>query len=150
MLGERCQVSTSLDDKGRIALPARLRHKINDAGIESLVLTCVDGGIRAFTPDYFAQRVEGPFQDRDPFDPVAQAYFHAVLADAEDCAVDPQGRLRIPNRLRQDAGLDRECVLISVMQWIELWDPARWEATRQQAIHEYARARKQALPATKG
>ena len=64
--------------------------------------------------------------------------------------MDPQGRLRIPNRLRQDAGLDRECVLISVMQWIELWDPARWEATRQQAIHEYARARQQALPATKG
>lgn len=135
-----------MDDKGRIALPARLRHKLQEAGVDSLVLTCVDGGIRAFTPEYFAQRVEGPFQDRDPFDPAAQAYFHAVLADAEDCGLDAQGRMRIPPRLRQDAGLERECVLISVMQWIELWEPARWEQTRGQAIADYARARQQPPP----
>lgn len=135
-----------MDDKGRIALPARLRHKLQEAGVDTLVLTCVDGGIRAFTHEYFAQRVEGPFQDRDPFDPTAQAYFHAVLADAEDCSIDAQGRMRIPSRLRQDAGLDKDCVLISVMQWIELWEPARWEQTRGQAIADYARARQQPPP----
>lgn len=132
-----------MDDKGRIALPARLRHKLQEAGVDALVLTCVDGGIRAFTPEYFAQRIEGPFHDRDPFDPTAQAYFHAVLADAEDCGLDNQGRLRIPTRLRQDAGLERECVLISVMQWIELWEPSRWEQVRGQAIADYARVRQQ-------
>ncbi|MCB9761942.1 MAG: hypothetical protein H6739_19110 [Alphaproteobacteria bacterium] len=141
MLGERCQVTTSLDGKGRISLPARLRHKLNDEGINALVLTCVDGGIRAFTPRYFAERIEGPFNDRDPFDPDAQAYFHAVLADAEDCAVDAQGRLRIPTRLREEAGLEKECVLISIMQWFELWEPERWAETQSSAKRSYAQAR---------
>lgn len=141
MLGERCQVTTTLDEKGRIALPARLRHKLKEAGIDALVLTCVDGGIRAFAPQFFAERIEGPFQDQDPFSPNAQAYFHAVLADAEDCAMDQQGRVRIPNRLRDDAGLERDCVLISVMQWIEIWSPERWNEVRSRAKLDYARVR---------
>lgn len=148
MLGERCQVRTSLDAKGRIGLPARLRHKLKDAGIDALVLTCVDGGIRAFPPEYFAERIEGPYAERDPFDPSAQAYFHAVLADAEDCTVDGQGRVRIPARLRDDARLTKEVIVISVMQWLELWDPDEWEAVRARAKSDYTRIRSTPPPST--
>ncbi|MCB9796200.1 MAG: hypothetical protein H6741_26180 [Alphaproteobacteria bacterium] len=105
------------------------------------MLTVVDGGIRGFTPQFFADRIEGPFEDMDPFDPDAQAYFHAVLADAEDCAVDAQGRIRIPTRLREEAGLEKELVLISIMQWIELWDADRWAETRADAKQAYKRSR---------
>lgn len=146
MLGERCQVTTTLDGKGRLALPARLRHRLKDEGIGALVLTCVDGGIRAFTPGYFAERVEGPYMERGPFDADAQAYFHAVLADAEDCSVDSQGRMRIPARLRDEAGLDKEVVVISVMQWLEFWDAEVWAKVRAQAKKDYARVRAGASP----
>ncbi len=133
MLGERCQVRFKLDDKGRMGLPARLKHKLKDAGINALVLTYFDGGIKAYTPAWFAKRIEEPIAARDPFDPDVQVLHHAVLADAEDCAVDGQGRLRIPARLREECGLEGECVLISILDWIEVWPADAWEARRGEA-----------------
>jgi MraZ protein len=133
MLGERCQVSIKLDDKGRIALPARLRHKLKDAGINALVFTYFDGGIKAYTPAWFETRIEGPIAERDPFDPDVQVLHHAVLAEAEDCSVDGQGRVRIPSRLLEACGLSDECVLLSILDWVELWSPERWEARRIEA-----------------
>ena len=136
MLGERCQVSIKLDDKGRIALPARLRHKLKDTGINALVLTFFDGCIKAYTPSFFAERIEAPIADRDPFDLEVQLLHHAVLAEAEDCSVDGQGRVRIPIRLRDECGLDGDCVLISILDWVEIWPLDRWEKRRREAREE--------------
>jgi MraZ protein len=146
MLGERCQVTSALDSKGRIGLPAKLRHKIKESGINALVLTCVDGGIRGFTPDYFATRIEGPYADADPFDPAAQAYFYAVLADAETCTIDAQGRIRIPARLREQAGLDKDVRVISILHWLEFWSPAAWESAQADARKSYRANRARPAP----
>ena len=138
MLNERCQVTTSLDAKGRLALPAKLRHKLEEQGIDALVLTCdVDGGLKGFTLDYWQEHVEGPMRNRSPFDRSAQPYLYAILADAEDVSVDRQGRMRVPARLRGRAGLERELVFVSIMDWIELWAPQAWEARQSRARHAY-------------
>ena len=139
MLGERCQVTIKLDEKGRVALPARLRRKLKEAGINAVVLTFFDGGIRGFSPTHFVERIEGPIAERDPFDPETQLLHHAVLAGAEDCPVDGQGRIRLPARLREECGLDSEAILISMLDWIEIWPPERWEARRKQALEARAR-----------
>ncbi|MCP4804090.1 MAG: hypothetical protein GY913_04155 [Proteobacteria bacterium] len=137
MLGERCQVTTSLDGKGRLGLPAKLRHKLKENGINALVLTCVDGGIKAFSRDYWREHVEQPYAAKSPFDRGAQAYFYSVLADAEDASVDGQGRVRIPPRLREQASLEGRCVVISLMDWIEIWDPEQWELVQARARDAY-------------
>ena len=141
MFGEYCQVRSTLDAKGRLGLPAKLRHAIGSEGIDVLVLNCVDGAIRAFTPGYFRDRVEGPFRERSPFDPEAQSYYYTVLADAESCNIDGQGRIRIPQRLQELAGLDRECVVVSIMDWVEIWNPEQWEEARKRASFGFARGR---------
>ncbi len=146
MLGERCQVEIKLDGKGRIALPARLRKRLKDEGIEMLVLTCYDGGIRGFLPADFEERVERPIAALDPFDPEAQDLHHTVLAGAEDCPVDAQGRLRVPAHLRDEAGLTRDCVLHSLLDWIELWDSEAW-AARRAAARAAREERRQRRPA---
>jgi MraZ protein len=138
MLRERCQLTIKLDDKGRIALPARLRRKLKEAGINAVVLTFFDGGIRGFSPAHFVDRIERPIAERDPFDPETQLLHHAVLAGSEDCPVDSQGRIRLPPRLREECELGTEVVLISILDWIEIWPPARWEARRRQALAQRA------------
>ena len=139
MLGERCQVTIKLDEKGRLALPARLRRKLKEAGINAIVLTFFDGGIRGFAPAHFVERIEGPIANRDPFDPETQLLHHAVLAGAEDCSIDGQGRVRLPVRLREECGLGSEVTLISMLDWIEIWPTERWEARRKQALEARAR-----------
>lgn len=148
MLRERCQVTIKLDDKGRIALPARLRRKLKEAGINAVVLTFFDGGIRGFSPAHFVDRIERPIAERDPFDPETQLLHHAVLAGSEDCPVDSQGRIRLPPRLREECELGTEVVLISILDWIEIWPPARWEARRRQALAQ--RAQKALVQNTSG
>ncbi|MED5370460.1 MAG: hypothetical protein VX899_05585 [Myxococcota bacterium] len=150
MLGERFQLTSSLDNKGRLALPARLRTQLQEAGIDELVLTCVDGGVRAFTPEDFATRIEGPYADADPFDPDAQAYFYTVLADAESCRIDGQGRIRVPTRLREQAGLIKEVKVLSMLRWVELWNPSNFAAVQAKAREDYRRRREERKQAQQG
>ncbi|GEM_PF-994839 len=147
MLGERCQVTTTVDDKGRIALPARLRHKLRDAGINGLVLATFDGSLKLYPPGYFRERVEAPIAGMDPFDPQVQILHHAILAGASDCAVDKQGRLRIPVELRDEAGfgVGSEVVLISMLDWIEVFDKKAWIERRRFARAHRNKARAEVL-----
>lgn len=133
MLGERCQVEIKLDGKGRIALPARMRKRLKHEGIQTLVLTHFDGGIRAYLAQDFERLVEAPLRELDPFDPDAQDLHHLILAGAEDCAIDAQGRLRIPPLLREEAGLAGPVILHSILDWFELWDADAWRARLAEA-----------------
>ena len=142
MLGERCQVEIKLDAKGRIALPARMRKRLQDEGIKKLVLTFYDGGIRAFLEEDFRTLVEDPVRQLDPFDPEAQDLHHTVLAGAEDCPVDSQGRLRIPAHLRDEAGITRDIVLHSILDWLEIWDLQAWRARKAEARRGRAERRR--------
>jgi MraZ protein len=136
-----------LDGKGRIALPARLRHKLRDAGIHGLVLTTFDGSLKLYPPEYFRAHVEEPIARMDPFDAQVQILHHAILAGATDCPVDKQGRLRIPAELREEAGLEAGCevVLISMLDWIEIFEKRAWQERRAFARTHRNRARAEVL-----
>ncbi len=130
MLGERCQVTITLDDKGRFAFPAHLRRKMKESGVDELVLTNFDGGIRGYTPDYFAARIEDPIRALNPFDPDTTRLQRAYLWGADTCKIDGQGRVRVPQMLREECGLSGECILVSVLDWIEIWSIKRYQEAR--------------------
>lgn len=144
MARERILANTTLDPKGRIALPAALRHKLQSDGVDTLVLTFFDGAIRAYPVAWFEEHIEGPIAARDPFDPQTQVLHHAVLAGAEDMPVDAQGRLRIPKRLQEEAGLTSDVVVFSMLYWIEIWDARAWQDRRADALRQRARAHRSA------
>lgn len=147
MLGERCQVTTTLDDKGRLALPARLRHKLRDAGINGLVLATIDGSLKLYLPGFFRERVEAPIAEMDPFDPETQILHHAILAGATDCPVDKQGRLRVPAALQDEAGFGpgSEVILHSILDWVEVFSVEAWAERRTFARSQRDRVRAEKL-----
>ncbi len=102
--------------------------------MDGLVLTFYDGAIRAYRPEDFERCVEEPIAKLDPFDPRSIELQHVFLACAEDCKVDTQGRLRIPEGLREEAGLSREVVLHTMLDFIELWDSDRWKERRRTVL----------------
>ena len=111
-----------------------MRHKLAAEGIDELVATCYDeGAIRLYDEEYFREHVEGWVDERDPNEPEVEDYIHSVLAGAESVSVDKQGRVRIPPRLREDAGIERHCVVISLLHRIEVWEPEAWERRRSEA-----------------
>ncbi len=128
MVRVRCQAEATVDEKGRLALPAALRRAYDDAGIGALVLTHHQGAIWGFTPQDFEEKVEKPLSERDPFDHEVIDFTHALLAPAHDAEIDGAGRIRVPPHLRRLAGIERDVVLNSVVGRVEIWDRDRWEA----------------------
>lgn len=112
----------TLDDKGRVILPARFRERL--AG--GLVFApgqdrCID----VYPVATFERRVEElrelPREDRQ-----VRAYLRTFLAGAHQDAPDSQGRVTVPPRLREYAGLDRELTVVGADEKVEIWDRTAW------------------------
>jgi MraZ protein len=141
MLKVRCQAVASVDVKGRLSLPAQLRRSLEVNRVNSLVLCCYRGAIWGWTPEDYERSVESRMEGLDPFAPDVVDFVHAVLAVTEEVDVDGAGRIRLPQELRDLAGITKDVRVFSVLDRIEVWDVDRW-AQRFQA----ARDRSPALP----
>lgn len=137
MLGELFQVDVTLDGKGRLVLPARLRKKLDAAGLTTLILMYVPGmSIFGFTEEEWQRQVVGRLKNADPFNPKVMTFAHGMIAGASTVDVDSQGRILIPPKLRDKAGLHRAIVLQGLMDRIEIWDAERWQAREREAEAE--------------
>ena len=115
----------TLDDKKRMALPKRVREQIEEP--ETLFVTPgPDQCLWLYTQAGLEQLAEK--LDRAPAtDAEARVFRRLYFAQTEAVDVDRIGRILIPERLIQFAGLRHEVVLIGVRDHLELWDAQRWQ-----------------------
>ncbi|MCO4772665.1 MAG: division/cell wall cluster transcriptional repressor MraZ [Deltaproteobacteria bacterium] len=123
MFQVRGQFDVKMDAKGRVALPARLRERIVAAS-EGLVLTHYEGCIQGFTASRW-RKMERRFLGVSPFDRASRAFLLAFVAGAAEVTLDASGRINIPPALRRQAGLDKQCVVLSYLGTLEIWNPDR-------------------------
>jgi MraZ protein len=119
--------SYQLDPKGRISLPARFR----EAFAEGAVLTLgQDGCLFCFPRAEWEARSREihalPLSHAD-----ARAYARMFFGKAEAVDLDAQGRLLIPQRLRGEAGIRKETVVLGVFDRMEIWDKDAHERYEQ-------------------
>lgn len=113
----------TLDSKGRVILPARFRDRL-DGG---LVFTPgQDRCIAVYPQAVFERRVE-EMRERPRQDSQYRAVQRVFLARAHQQTPDGQGRVTIPQRLREYAGLDRELAVVGADERVEIWDRQAWE-----------------------
>ncbi len=100
------------------------------------VLVCIvhRDHLRIYTKRDFRDHVEGPLLGRDSFDPVVERQQRMRLGFAVEVTVDSQGRLLVPQNLRTRAGLERDVVLMSMAERLELWDQGRLDAWMDAAM----------------
>jgi len=126
--------SHNLDTKGRLAIPAKFRGTLADG----LVVTRgIDRCLSAYPLSAWqtlAERVSA----LSISDPDARQFKRMVFAEAMDEELDGQGRIVLPPELRRYAGIAREAVVVGMNTYIEIWDPARWEAMSAAAEDEGA------------
>ncbi len=127
LLGE---YQLSLDDKGRLSVPAALRTSLRDLyGPEdgTLVATKYFEHCLVVYPQPVWRDIEAQLL-KLPNDPPSRAFLRQFCASATVCNLDRQGRILIPLKLRQYAGVTSEALVIGMMRKLELWSPERWEA----------------------
>ena len=113
----------SLDAKGRLIMPAKLRQ---DMGDKFIVTKGLDGCLFAFSQEEwlnFETKLKAlPLSDRN-----ARNFVRFFLSGATECELDKQGRFLIPNNLRNSAGLEKEVIIIGVGTRLEIWNKNTWE-----------------------
>lgn len=120
------QYEHAIDDKARLAIPARFRADLADG----LYLTAgVDRCLQILTPQAWQVTAEG-IANLPWLNPDARQVQRNLFALATHLVPDRLGRIVIPPYLRNHAGLNTEVVVAGVFDRIEVWDRAAWERLR--------------------
>lgn len=107
-----------LDPKGRISLPARFREALADGAYLTLGQ---DGCLFCFPRAEWEARA-GEVRALPLSDAGARAYSRVFFGQAEAVELDSQGRLLVPQRLRNEVGIGKEAVVVGVSDRMEIWD----------------------------
>ncbi|MCM3510193.1 division/cell wall cluster transcriptional repressor MraZ [Rothia sp. P100] len=113
-----------LDVKGRVILPAKFREQL-EPGV--ILTRGQERCIYVFTVAEF-ERIHEQLRSAPLSSKQARDYIRVFLSGASDEALDKQGRVTIPQNLREYAGLTRELTVIGAGSRAEIWDSAAWAA----------------------
>lgn len=114
--------SRTLDEKGRLLLPAKLA-----AGkIKRLyVLKGFEGCLSVYLQDEFEKLMQN-LQSLDYGDPEKRAYIRLASASVNELEVDSHGRILLGRSLLKDYGLSNDVTIIGVLDHLEIWDPTAY------------------------
>lgn len=116
------QYQHSLDDKGRLTIPARFRDMLEKG---AYVTQGFDRNLMVLTEDYF-QQVYARVMAMNLTDSTARLLRRLILSTAYPVEVDRAGRILLPQGLRQYIGLDGDAVIVGQGEYFEVWSPATW------------------------
>ncbi len=116
--------SHNIDAKGRLAIPAKFRGELTDGVV---VTRGIDRCLSVYPLAAWATLAER-ISALSISDPDARQFKRMVFAEAMDELLDGQGRIVVPPELRRYAEIDRETVVVGMNTYLEIWNPARWEA----------------------
>lgn len=123
----------TIDPKGRIIIPARFRDHIRAGGGEGVMVSNMDGALYGYTfNEWFAiekKILSAKSQNMRQF----KRFF---LGNACECSCDKQGRILLPPSLREYAELEKEIVLVGVLDHFEIWSRDRWDGQNQKMEKE--------------
>ncbi len=113
----------SIDVKGRLIIPSKFREIL---GEDFVITKGLDGCLFVYPQEEwktFENKLRTlPLTNKD-----ARTFTRFFLGSAVDGGLDKQGRVLISSALRNFAGLDKEVVLVGVLDRIEIWDKAKWD-----------------------
>ncbi len=115
----------SIDSKGRLTIPARFRDAL-EGGV--VVTRGLDGCLWAYPRSEWEILAE-KLAKLPTSNKAARNFSRFMFSSAFDSIPDRQGRVLIPQKLRDYAGIDNETAVIGVMNRVEIWNPAKWSET---------------------
>lgn len=118
------EFSHALDEKGRLAVPAKFRARFK----EGAVVTRWTNECLAVFPTSEWESINAEIRKRPRTDRTVQTFVHFLVGGAHEADLDAQGRIGIPAHLRHYADIGDEVIVIGANDRLELWQPDRWHA----------------------
>ena len=114
----------SLDVKGRLILPAKIRE---DMGDKFIVTKGLDGCLFGFSQNEWTN-FEEKLKTLPLTNKKARDFVRCFLSGATECEIDKQGRFLITSNLREYATLEKDAIIIGVGTRIEIWNREKWKS----------------------
>jgi MraZ protein len=119
----------TLDDKGRVTMPARLREEL---GERFVITRGLDQCLFVYPLNEWVKVEENlkklPFTRSDN-----RAFTRLFFSGAAELEADRQGRVLIPQNLREHAGIEKEVMIIGVSNRVEVWSEQAWKTYSSEA-----------------
>lgn len=131
--------SINLDAKGRVAIPTRYREELQESYDSQLVVTvavnekCVgESGCLWLYPLAEWEKLEQTISKLSTLNKMAGKLRRFLIGNASECEMDNQGRLLLPEKLREFAGIDKKIILIGQLNKFELWNELAWQSKERE------------------
>ena len=116
----------TLDDKGRIVVPARFRDRVRSDDADGLMVSRMDNCLLAYPFADWRKLEERILQLAEKSD-YMRRFRRIFIGGAFECLCDKQDRILIPPTLRQYASLNKDIVLVGVLDHFEVWSRENYE-----------------------
>ena len=116
----------TIDEKGRIIIPARFRDVLKAGGGDGVMVSRLDKSLFAYTFDEWS-KIENKILSLAEKSGNMRRFRRVFVGGAFECICDKQGRILIPPSLRQYSELEKEIVLVGVLDHFEIWSRKNWE-----------------------
>lgn len=137
MAGFKGQAEYSVDAKGRLAIPAKMRAVLNPEAKNTFTIT------RGFEQCIFLypmdrwEVIESELNALNSYTRAARNFVRNVLMWADEVQLDGQGRIGIPKVLAEMAGVSDKALVIGALDHIEIWNPERFKSYLDEQEDDY-------------
>lgn len=119
----------TVDEKGRLIIPAPFREIISSNYSPKLYITnaAFDRCLHIYPHEEWT-KLEEKVRELPKMLEDVRFFMRRVIASAQECVIDKQGRILVPAALREDAVIKGDVAIVGQIEKIELWDRAEWNA----------------------
>jgi MraZ protein len=117
----------NLDDKGRLAIPAKFRSLLKKGAV---VTKGLDNCLFLYTKEQWAEMAP-KFAGLPISQSKTRAFARHMLAGAMDLEFDNQGRITLPEYLRKFSGLKKKIIIAGLYNHLEIWDEDSWNSYKE-------------------
>jgi MraZ protein len=136
----------SIDAKGRISIPARLRKFVSPEANDTFVLTRGSAKcINIYPMDYWKELVSSKLDKLNTFDPKDAKFMRLFLQEASEDKFDSQSRLLVPKNLIEFAEIDKDVLILGMNKYIEVWNPQLYEKYLKEIEEPYENIAKEVM-----
>ena len=116
----------TIDNKGRIIIPARFRDIIRANGGDNVMVSRMDNCLVGYSIDEW-RKLESKILSMAEKSENIRRFRRVFIGGASECNYDKQDRILVPQALREYAKLKKEIVLVGVLDHFEIWSRAEWD-----------------------
>ena len=123
----RGRFTHTIDTKGRMSIPSAYRTELESRSDQAPIVTTAYECLHLYPYEDWCEK-EGNIVESTTEDLEAQSFQRMMISGATECPIDKQGRMLVPQFLRDHAGIDREVTIAGVGNRIEIWAKSRFDS----------------------